>query len=426
MAKAILMPQVGQDLTEGKLVELKVAVGDSVSKGDIVAVVESEKASFDVEAFESGIVLAVLYKEGDTTRVLEPILYVGQPGEVASSTPEPRDAAPALRVNLGDESTEVDAKSAPTVFSAQGSKLRSSPLARRLAGRHGLDLASIAGSGERGSIVKRDIEARLASRGDQAIVADRNAIHMRTLRDGVGDPILLLHGFGSEIGSWRAFIGHLSVANPIVALDLPGHGGSPEPADSGFGALVRAVEDALVGANLARLHLVGHSLGGAVAAALAAGGSLDVRSLTLIAPAGLGPKINGDFISGFCAAETEAGLRAWLTVLVHEPAALPGALVRATMRAREGSGIAQAQTRLAEALFPRGTQVFSIREALNAYAGPLRVIVGREDAIIPSEYTEALPPYAALHRLPRVGHLPQLEAPALVARLLMETTRGAG
>ena len=77
MSNPILMPQVGQDLEEGKLVEWRVKPGDKVAKGDIVAVVESEKASFDVEAFESGVVIELLFKEGDTTKVLAPLLYLG-------------------------------------------------------------------------------------------------------------------------------------------------------------------------------------------------------------------------------------------------------------------------------------------------------------------------------------------------------------
>ncbi|MEQ8968400.1 MAG: biotin/lipoyl-containing protein, partial [Azospirillaceae bacterium] len=81
MAKSILMPQVGQDLTEGKVIELHVGLGDTVKKGDVVAVVESEKASFEVEAFDDGTVIGMPYSVGDTAIVLEPLIWLGQPGE---------------------------------------------------------------------------------------------------------------------------------------------------------------------------------------------------------------------------------------------------------------------------------------------------------------------------------------------------------
>ena len=102
MAKPILMPQVGQDLTEGKLIEWRIKVGDTVGKGDIVAVVESEKASFEVEAFEAGTVLELLYEEGATTEVLAPLAFVGEPGETrrtpAKAPPPPAEPpAPPLQ-----------------------------------------------------------------------------------------------------------------------------------------------------------------------------------------------------------------------------------------------------------------------------------------------------------------------------------------
>ena len=81
MAEAILVPQVGQDLTEAKVVALHVKVGDQVKKGDVVAEVESEKASFEVEAFSSGTVTHIAYKLGDTATVLQPLLFVGDAGE---------------------------------------------------------------------------------------------------------------------------------------------------------------------------------------------------------------------------------------------------------------------------------------------------------------------------------------------------------
>ena len=81
---------------------------------------------------------------------------------------------------------------------------------------------------------------------------------------------------------------------------------------------------------------------------------------------------------------------------------------------------------LAAAVFSGSTQLFSIRDALEKYEGPCRIIVGREDAIIPAEYVDAVPGHVAVNRLPGIGHLPQLEAPILVARLVSETVRAVG
>ncbi|NBZ89394.1 dihydrolipoamide acetyltransferase family protein [Stagnihabitans tardus] len=152
MAKPILVPQVGQDLTEGQILEINVKVGDKVKKGDIVATVESEKAAFEVEAFAEGTVLKVCYAPGDWGKVLEPLLWVGEAGEsLGEAAPEPVAAVSGAEV------------AAPVALVADGA-LRSSPLARRLAALGNLDLATVKGSGPRGAIVRRDVDKALAAK----------------------------------------------------------------------------------------------------------------------------------------------------------------------------------------------------------------------------------------------------------------------
>lgn len=427
MAESILVPQVGQDLTEAKVVALHVKLGDPVKKGDIVAEVESEKASFEVEAFASGTVIQLPYAVGDTATVLQPLVVLGAAGETIGKSEAA--GAPA-----GQPPSSIQAgapKAVPAAVAAGGNgTLRSSPLARRVAALNGLDIARLSGSGPNGAVVLRDIKAALAG-GAQAAprpaaVAGATALNMRSLRDGVGDAALFIHGFGAELAAWRPLVGGIAVGNPLIGLDLPAHGASPELALSSFDQLVDSVAAALAAAGRARFHLVGHSLGAAVAVSLATRSGLDVRSLTLIAPAGLGAKINGDFLSGFLDAKSEPALKAWMQSLVHDPASLPGAMVRATLAAREGTAVAAAQARLARLLFAGSTQLFSIRDRLRQYEGATRVIVGREDAIIPAEHAENLPGHVAIHKLAGIGHLPFLEAGPLVGRLVAETIRAAG
>lgn len=416
MARPILMPQVGQDLTEGTITALNVKLGDVVKKGDIVAQVESEKASFDVEAFESGTVIDLRYQVGDTATVLQPLMMVGEPGEVSAAV---ADTVAASAKPAASAASPAAASSAVPL--ARGAGAGSSPLARRLAAEAGIDITALAGTGPGGAVVKKDVEGRQA-----APAAWAGAEVIRSLQSGSGDPVVFIHGFGADLSAWRPFILHLGLSNPILALDLPGHGANSAVEADGIEAIATFVRGALVAAGINRLHLVAHSLGAAVATRLADGGGLDVRSLALMSPAGLGPRINGDFVSGFLAANSEAALKAWLELLVHKPAALPGALLRATVAARQAGDLAAAQGRLAAGVFSGNTQLFSIRDALDRFTGPLRVIVGNEDRIIPAGYADLLPPHAALHRLPFVGHLPQLEAAPLAARLVAQTVRSAG
>lgn len=418
MAEAILVPQVGQDLTEAKVVALHVKVGDQVKKGDVVAEVESEKASFEVEAFSSGTVTHIAYKLGDTATVLQPLLFVGQAGEKVEAVSTTLAGGSATVSPITPSTKQINLGSAE--------RHRSSPLARRLASTNGLDISRMNGSGPRGAVVFQDIEALLKSPGAANRAKGPASLAFRSLRDGTGTPVIFIHGFGAELAAWRPFVEHMGIANQKTGLDLPGHGASPEGDVGNFDDLVETVAAALTEAGHTRLHLVGHSLGAAVAASLAVRKGFEVKSLALISPAGLGPKVNGDFVSGFLAADSEAALKSWMQSLVHRRGALPQAMVRATLAARQATGLAAAQKKVAAAVFSGSTQLFSIRDALDKYEGPCRVIVGLEDEIIPAEYVDAVPGHVAVNRLSGVGHMPQIEAPPLVARLVSETVRSAG
>ncbi|WP_282610980.1 dihydrolipoamide acetyltransferase family protein [Pelagibius sp. Alg239-R121] len=160
MAKPIVMPQVGQDLTEGELIEWHVQVGDIVKKGDILAVVESEKASFEVEAYEEGTVLKRFYEPGDMAIVLEPLLMLGEKGETVE---EASNAAQGNEVSRPNKSEESVQSADNATGDRPASTTRSSPLARRIAALNKLDISSLKGTGPKGAIVKRDVEAALKS-----------------------------------------------------------------------------------------------------------------------------------------------------------------------------------------------------------------------------------------------------------------------
>lgn len=423
MAEAILVPQVGQDLTEAKVVELHVKLGDKVKKGDLVAVVESEKASFEVEAFSEGVVISLPWQVGDVATVLEPLMHVGAEGEVVAASAAP--AAPAVAAPAPVAAPVVAPVVAEPVrvaepMAAVAGGRRASPIARRVAFDHNLTVERIAGSGPKGAVVLHDVERAIAS------APARGTLELRTLQSGQGTPVVFIHGFGADLSSWRPLVARVGLGSPMMALDLPGHGASQGHGAADFAALVDAV-----GATLRALHggvhLVGHSLGAAVAAALTERGDLDVRSLTLISPAGLGASVDGDFVDGFLSAKSEGALAAWMRRLVSDPATLAPVLVRATLAARDEAGLVPAQTRVARGVFEGSTQLFNVSAALRAYRGPCTVIAGRDDAIVPlREIEAAVPSHVALHRLDRVGHLPQVEAADLVQTLIARTVRSAG
>ena len=337
---------------------------------------------------------------------------------------------------------------------AGGTRPRATPLARRLARERGLRIEGLQGTGPRGRIQAIDVQAqdhrpaRLAAEPEATtshapsipfspaaaepstlvkapaaanpLVPASGPLNLMRLREGQGTPLLLVHGFGAEAASWRPFLSGQDLGRPVFAVDLPGHGASPLDAQPRFSGLVDALEATLGGADLPAVHLVGHSLGGAVAAALTARGALDVRSLVLLSPAGLGPEINGDFMRGYLAARSEASLTPWMRELVADPTIITPAFVRSTLRARDGTATVDSQRRLMDAVFPDGTQAHSVRADLARVTVPTRVVFGTADRIIPWRHALGLPGLMALHLLPGIGHMPHLEARDVVVTIVKQ------
>ena len=236
---------------------------------------------------------------------------------------------------------------------------------------------------------------------------------------------MFIHGLCADLNAWRPVFRLLPETRPSLAIDLPGHGSSPLGDDASFEALVEAARSVLVEEGATRAHLTGHSLGGAVAAALSRAPGIDALSLMLIAPAGLGEETNPAFFDGFLGAETEAALTPWLNLLVTDPAALGSAMAAATLRQRTERPLVAMQRRLAKVLLANGRQAVDIRDRLAPPGMPVKVVFGLEDRITPAHHAENLDGLVALHRFPKIGHMPHLEARREVARLIEELARAA-
>jgi pyruvate dehydrogenase E2 component (dihydrolipoamide acetyltransferase) len=170
----ILMPALSPTMTEGTLLKWHVKEGDQVGSGDILAEIETDKATMEVEAVEEGRIGKLLVAEGtEGVAVNAPIAVLLEEGEDASalattSAPAPAPAAAPETVATAPAPAPVAtaAAEAPAPASAPpttaGERIAASPLAKRMARQAGLDLASLRGSGPHGRVIKRDIEAALA------------------------------------------------------------------------------------------------------------------------------------------------------------------------------------------------------------------------------------------------------------------------
>lgn len=170
MAEVVNMPKLGFDMAEGVLVRWVVAEGDAIEKGQVIAEIETDKATVEVESMTSGVIHKHLIREGTAAPVGVPIAIVGDPGEdidldaLVVATPQEGET-----VTETEEQAEPAETVKPALEPAGDGRLpddvRASPVARRIAADHGIDITSISGSGPGGRIVKRDVEEAIASSG---------------------------------------------------------------------------------------------------------------------------------------------------------------------------------------------------------------------------------------------------------------------
>jgi len=165
MAIEILMPALSPTMEEGTLAKWLVKEGDAVKSGDLIAEIETDKATMEFEAVDEGIMGKILVAEGtEGVKVNTPICIIGEEGEdmsAASAAPAPVAAAAPAEAPVA--AAPAAASAAPAAPAAKdGSRLFATPLARRIAADKGLDLAAIKGSGPHGRIVKSDVESATA------------------------------------------------------------------------------------------------------------------------------------------------------------------------------------------------------------------------------------------------------------------------
>lgn len=154
------MPSLGSDMEAGTLVEWLKKPGDSVSRGDIIAVVETQKGAIEVEVFQDGQVDKLLVEEGTKVPVGTPLAVIdGESGEAEPAAPRPEAEAAAPTAEAPQPGTPAAAPPAARQAPPPAGQLRASPAARHLAAERGIDLADLTGSGPGGAIVAADVEA---------------------------------------------------------------------------------------------------------------------------------------------------------------------------------------------------------------------------------------------------------------------------
>ncbi len=433
MPVEVILPKVDMDMTHGTVAVWHVAPGDAVTKGTPLFDIETDKAAMEVEAPASGRLHAVTARPGDKVAVGTVVALIYAEGEVvvelatviaaAPASPDPRDKPAAVPL----------AALAPVQFAAPATQetnglLRATPAARAAARQAGVMLADVDGTGPQGRIQREDVAAYADRQSAPAHMPDSPAVwsaqpgplHV-SHRKGSGVPLVLLHGFTADSQSWAPLEKALGSDRRLIRIDLPGHGRSPRCKLRSFADLARMMVEAFDEATKAydEVHVLGHSLGGALALAVADIRARNVAGLSLIAPAGLGPEIDATALTGIIRATRAESLAPWLRCLTARPEGISDEYSRAAMKLRRDPALRTFQAEMAEVLFPDGVQAFDLRPALSRLQCQTTLIWGRSDHILPWRQALNVSGDFALHLLRDAGHVPQIECPDRVARIVL-------
>ncbi len=458
--KKFAIPRVGADIDEARIVAWLVPSAKAFIQGQTLLEIETDKSVIEVPAEEDGVMRAHLFGEGDIISFDTPVAEIEVEGElpneeedVSQAVVDSEGAAPDVSARVvSNHGPEKWARSADAVVpdavqtakdgrqhTARHGRVSASPIAKKMAAIRGLDLTRIKGTGPNGRITRADVAAVSGGASvTSASITDTAVANSVLCRSRYGDiyinlcrasedvpevPVtaVLLHGMFGDTDTWASVVNLLNRAGIRVALlDLPGHGKTPSNAGN-FDEVVDAVVEILDRDIEGPIALIGHSFGAAVAARSAVRLGQRLQSLLMLAPVGLGSEINQSFLSGVMNAVTEAALARELRKLTQTPANLSASYLSALRaRLKERELVLNA---LCAGISRNGIQQIDISEDLAQLGCPVVIQQGRYDRIIPWEQVLDAPPQVALHMLPKAGHMPHWESPALSAEIMIDTLK---
>lgn len=250
-------------------------------------------------------------------------------------------------------------------------------------------------------------------------------LYARTKGSGT-TAMVLLHGFGGGCDDWYDIQPDLSRDGLVLAYDLPGHGRSlAHPAAGNASAMAKAILADLTERGVERVHVAGFSMGGAVACLMGLRAPDRVASLTLLAPGGFGPFINGPLLHRFATPATADELRAAMNDMAAPGYAFETKYVAALAALRGIPGQPAMLDKIWGMIARDSKQGEIPRATLATLSMPVTVVWGTADPMLPYAQSENLPAAFELVTLSGAGHMLPVEARKAVTAAIRKTVRGA-
>ena len=363
--KALTMPKWGLAMKEGKVGEWLTEEGFEITTGEEVLEVETDKITSAVETPHNGILRRQVASSGE-------VLPVGSLLAVIAESSVPQEMIDHFIEDFQQNFVEEE------------------PLEEDL--------------------------------GPQPQSVETDSGRIQYLKQGDGETsVILLHGFGGDLNNWLFNHPALSENHSVYAFDLLGHGGSSkEVGDGSIFTLTNSILQAVSRIGIENSNWVGHSLGGAIAMNAAKISPETVKSLTLIASAGLGAEINSAYLKGFSESQSRRELKPHVELLFNDPSLVTRQLLEDLLKFKRIDGVQESLLKIRNDFIQDDLQVNQWRDVLENESLKTLAIWGDNDQILPSNHTSELPTHVQIQILEGYGHMVQMEAAMEVNRLILQ------